>query len=95
MLDIWEDLLGSTFALSEYLQKDIFDMTQASSMINATIQAIRNKRTDKEFKKKFEQSVKIAVDEDIDPALNAPRIRRRKKMPGEAADDEHVTNPYE
>ena len=24
MLDIWEDLLGSTFALSEYLQKDNF-----------------------------------------------------------------------
>ena len=27
MLEIWEDLLDSTFALSEYLQKDIFDVT--------------------------------------------------------------------
>ena len=41
MIEIWEDLLSSTFSLSEYLQKDIFDITQASGMITAAIQAIK------------------------------------------------------
>ena len=57
-------------------------------MINATIQDIKNKRTDEKFKEKFDQSFKIA-------ALKVPRIRRKKKMPEEAADDEYVTDPYE
>ena len=61
IIEIWEDLLSSTFSLSEYLQKDIFDVTQACGMITAAIQAIKNRHTDEKFYEKLDLAVELAV----------------------------------
>ena len=95
MLETWVEILTDIKSASEYLQKESMDLLTASSTIKSSTQKLQDNRTDTHFHEILEQASTIAEEEDIPQEFTKPRIRRRKKMPGELARDEPVVDPVQ
>ena len=53
LLEIWSEILESTFALSNYLQAKTMDVTMTSNMVQSTLASIKALRTDDAFCRKY------------------------------------------
>lgn len=93
LLEIWEDVLGNTFCLSNYLQSQTMDVLTASNMVKSTKTSLRNQRSDDSFEQKVKLAEGIANGEELETTFQAPRVRRRKRMAGENSRDERVVDP--
>ena len=92
LLEMWEDILGTIFVLSNYLQSSAMDIAQAARMIRSTLETVKSCRTDEAFSDKLKTAKKIAEEEDVNTSFETKRVRRRKRMPGESAPDEPIVD---
>ncbi|KAJ8044812.1 Zinc finger MYM-type protein 1 [Holothuria leucospilota] len=95
LLSIWEDIIGSTFALSNYLQSTSIDITTGSTMIKSTSTELTNKRTTENFQSILELPKAKAEKENVNTEFQQVRTRRRKVRPGELAQDETINRSDE
>ena len=76
-----------------YLQNDSMDLVPASTIIDVDKNVLTEKRTRRHFEELLQKARSIAGTDGVSTGSKNQRIRRRKRMPGEEARDEQVTNP--
>ena len=89
---LWQQILQELNVLSKYLQSSDMDIHSASELVNATVKNLTKLRQDDHFKNKIEAARKMAEDANADTEFAVRRKRTKKRMPGEEASDEAISD---
>ena len=79
LLEIWEEVLGRTFCLSNYLQESRMDIMKAADMIRSTMSSIKVMRSEEALEQKIACAQKIAEEQGVQADFQTPRVRRKNE----------------
>ena len=79
--------------LSEYMQQTSMDLVTASRLIDSAIKHLKLQRSSDVFDTILEEAHAIATNGGVSTQFKTTRVRRRKRMAGEMARDEPITDP--
>ncbi|KAJ8018350.1 Zinc finger MYM-type protein 1 [Holothuria leucospilota] len=93
MIGMWSKVLYEMSTLSEYMQQVSMDLVTASSLIGAAMKNLEQQRSNEVFNGILEEARAIATREGVTTEFKTTRMRRRKRMVGEIASDEPISDP--
>ncbi|KAJ8043424.1 Zinc finger MYM-type protein 1 [Holothuria leucospilota] len=93
MIGMWSKVLYEMSTLSEYMQQVSMDLVTASSLIGAAMKNLEQQRSNEVFNGILEEARAIATREGVTTEFKTTRMRRRKRMVGEIAFDEPISDP--
>ncbi|KAJ8031904.1 Zinc finger MYM-type protein 1 [Holothuria leucospilota] len=93
MIGMWSKVLYEMSTLSEYMQQVSMDLVTASSLIGAAMKNLEQQRSNEVFNGILEEARAIATREGVTTEFKTTRMRRRKRMVGEIASVEPISDP--
>lgn len=92
MLHFWNNVLGQTFILSNYLQKESIDLNAALELIDKCATNLKRLRSEEGFANIETSAREKARESETSTEFQEERVRKRKRFADEIAPDEPIND---